>query len=194
MSLTVDNFGEYVVKNVKSFSGMEGLGFNANLYRGKKKVAFLIDEGCGGEVHIDFIVGKSPKNRDDYPTEEAYKKAWEEYRAANKVEEDLLDAHVKTLPKVDSDWGGDPLTIDAGWFVTDCVTKWERDRDLRKMAKKCQTKTLYRTSDCKMGAYYIHPKPYSDALATAIRSKYGQDVEIFNEVIDKGGIPSVLDF
>ena len=35
------DFGDYSVKNIKSFIGMEGYGFNANLYRGKKKIAFL---------------------------------------------------------------------------------------------------------------------------------------------------------
>ncbi|MDH5599027.1 MAG: hypothetical protein OEY34_07880 [Cyclobacteriaceae bacterium] len=39
---------EYRMKNVKTFRGMEGEGFNGNLYHGKKMIAFVIDSGQGG--------------------------------------------------------------------------------------------------------------------------------------------------
>lgn len=38
----------FEVKGVKSFTGMEGYGFNANLYHNGKKVASVIDNGNGG--------------------------------------------------------------------------------------------------------------------------------------------------
>lgn len=38
------------VKGIKSFRGMEGLGFNATLYRDGKKLGLVIDEGCGGSM------------------------------------------------------------------------------------------------------------------------------------------------
>jgi hypothetical protein len=45
---------DYSLKGVKTFRGMDGEGLNATLYRGDKKVAFILDEGCGGEMRFDF--------------------------------------------------------------------------------------------------------------------------------------------
>lgn len=42
------------LKGVKTFMGMEGYGLNANLYLNGKKVAFVLDEGNGGELSISF--------------------------------------------------------------------------------------------------------------------------------------------
>ena len=192
MSISVSDFGDYEVKGVKSFIGMEGYGFNATLYRKGKKVAFCIDSGDGGMVDIQWLV-KSPKNREEYPSEEAYKAAWERYHAAVKVEQDLLDAHLKTLEPVPCEWGDKkPLKIDEGWFVADCVTKWEREKDIRKMQRQCKTKTLYRTKDSNQGAYMIIAHVFDDKVRDHLRNKHGADVEIFNDVLANGGIPSVL--
>jgi len=42
------------VKNVKTFLGREGQGFNATIYRNGKKVGFAIDDASGGMVDLDF--------------------------------------------------------------------------------------------------------------------------------------------
>lgn len=52
------------VKNVKSFVGMEGHGFNCSLYIDGKKVAFVIDEANGGEFHYQWD-GKTPRERSE---------------------------------------------------------------------------------------------------------------------------------
>jgi hypothetical protein len=62
------------LKNVKSFRGSEGYGFNASLYLNGKKVAFVMDEGCGG----------------------CYRYEWE-HRGAR----DIVESWVKTLPKTE---------------------------------------------------------------------------------------------
>ena len=52
---------QYTVKGVKSFRGMEGYGFNATLYNGSKRIAFVIDEGRGGGLlfrYFDMANGK----------------------------------------------------------------------------------------------------------------------------------------
>jgi len=192
--MNTSNFGEYLVKNVKSFQGREGYGYNANLYRGKKKVAFCKDMANGGDVDIDWIVGKIPKNESDYPSEEKYKQAWAEYHQANKEERDLLEAHLATLDHVPSNYEGlSDLEIDAGWFVTDCVSKYEADRDLRKMKKECLTKTLFRKNDTpNKGAYRILKSPCNERARAIILRDFGEDVEIFNDVIANNEIPSVL--
>lgn len=43
------------LKAVKTFVGHDGYGLNANLYLNNKKVAFVLDEGCGGELDIQFF-------------------------------------------------------------------------------------------------------------------------------------------
>jgi hypothetical protein len=193
MSRTVENFGEYSVKNVKSFTGREGYGFNANLYRGRKKIAFCRDMAHGGEVDVDWSCGTPPRNRDDYPTEDAYNQAWAEYRQANQEEKDLLQAHLDTLPSVPSNFEGHgDLTIDAGWFVSDCVAKFESEKDLRKMRKQCQTKTLFRKASAGLGQYQICKAPCDDTMRARLRRDFGDDVEIFNDVLANNEIPSVL--
>jgi hypothetical protein len=166
MGISVKNFGDYHVKNVKTFVGMEGEGFNANLYRGKKLVAFVIDNANGGEANIQWN---------------------------DRSEEQLLRDHVATLPKVPSQIQNmQDLTIDMSWFVTDCVHKFLNDKDIAKMQKKCQSKTMYRHKSCKFGQYYIWDVVYSEKVAQALKTKHGADVEIFNEVFAQGKIPSVL--
>jgi len=188
----VKDFGDYSVKNVKSFRGHDGYGFNANLYRGNKKVAFLLDEAHGGEVDIDWLA-PIPKNENEYASKEAKDKAWAKYRRIRDEESGLLDAHVKTLPKVKSSFGdGMELTIDAGWFVTELVTEWEKGKELRKYQRQCSTKTLFSTSDQNKGEFFVLKQAFGEKVKTYIETKYGKDVEIFNEIFEQGKIPSVL--
>lgn len=44
----------YTISAVKTFQGMDGQGFNANINRDGKKVALAIDEGCGGGYLFHF--------------------------------------------------------------------------------------------------------------------------------------------
>ena len=47
----------YEIKGLKTFMGMEGYGVNASLYYKGKKIAFIIDEGNGGCLNIDYLDG-----------------------------------------------------------------------------------------------------------------------------------------
>ena len=51
----------YSVRNVKCFRGMEGEGFNATFYRDGRRIAFVIDDASGGEIHIQWT---DPHTRD----------------------------------------------------------------------------------------------------------------------------------
>jgi len=44
----------YTVKGIKTFTGMEGHGYNATLYRDGKAVAFVIDDASGGDLQIEW--------------------------------------------------------------------------------------------------------------------------------------------
>jgi hypothetical protein len=175
--------GEYSVKAVKSFLGREGYGFNCNLYRKGKKVAFCYDDASGGPISIDWL-GAPPCGATDTQ--------WDEWRAFRNEEEKLLNTHVATFPKVKSNFSDNELTIDPEWFVTELVNEYEHQKEVRKLKKACTTKTLYKTKDCKPSGYYIWKRPFSEEVAVSIRKSEGEDVEIFNEVFAKGEIPSVL--
>lgn len=60
---------DFSLQAVKTFKGMEGHGFNANLMVKGKKIAEIIDSGNGGEMNIHYI-GQSrftpPKELADY--------------------------------------------------------------------------------------------------------------------------------
>lgn len=52
---TVTKLPEYTLRRVKTFRGMDGQGLNAELMRDGKVVAFVLDEGCGGEMRFDWM-------------------------------------------------------------------------------------------------------------------------------------------
>lgn len=43
---------EFAIKNVKTFEGMEGYGYECSLHMNGKKVGTVFDEGCGGTPHF----------------------------------------------------------------------------------------------------------------------------------------------
>ena len=182
MANDVKDFGDYEVKSVKSFVGNEGYGFNANLYRNGKKIGFCYDDAGGGGMHPIQWVG-TPRSHDD-------KEGWEKWRKFRDEEQRLLNEHIKSLPKVQAH--GMELTIDESWFVTELVTKWETERDIKKLQKKCATKTLFRHSKCKVGGYMIMSAICDEKMRAKLKADYGEDVEIFNDVLAEGKLPSVF--
>lgn len=168
----VKDFGSYAVKNVKSFMGHEGYGFNCNLYRDGKKIGFCIDDAGGGEM---------------YPIE------WAK-NVDRKEEQALLDTHIKSLPKVKSEYGDGTmeLTIDTGWFVSALVEKFEHDKNVRKVQRQCRGKTLFKEPTSKAGTYSVIAAICDDRVRQYLQGKYGHNVEIFNDVFASGGVPSVF--
>lgn len=169
MSLSVTNFGDYSVKKIVQFKGMEGTGFNCDLYRGTKKIAFCRDNGNGGEVTIG--------------------------RWSDKTEEVLLLNHVASLLPIPFDYGNGvkkDLKIDEGWFVSDLVARHVIEKEIKKLKKKCEMATLYRVPMIHRASEYAEwPVEYSDKVRASIVAKY-PDAEIFNDVLESGQIPSVL--
>lgn len=162
------NFGEYSVKNVVSFVGMDGYGFNANLYRGKKKVAFCVDDGNGGEVNIHW--------------EDGY----------NGEESKLLTEFVKTIPPVPCDIEGvESIAVDVSFFVSCLIDVYENQKLIKKLKKQCETKTLFRIPNQRSGEYFVKTLQYSPNIAQIIRSRY-PDAEIFNEVFANNKTPSIF--
>ena len=143
----------YEVRGVKSFMGREGYGFNATMYRGGKKIAFVMDSANGGMYDWDWV---------------------------DRKEETILEMNVATLPKVPSGYEGiGELTIDMDWFISELVEDFENDRDFR---TKCKSKTLFILYSHQNGEYIIHSAPYTASVKTRIEAEYGKDLkEIINE-------------
>lgn len=64
---------------------------------------------------------------------------------------------------------------------------------INEIKELCKTKTIFRASQ------FIDPKwfeivnlPISDPTRKLLKQKYGNDVEIFNDVFEQGKIPSVF--
>jgi sulfopyruvate decarboxylase TPP-binding subunit len=51
------------LKAVKTFRGMDGVGYNANLYINGKKAAFCMNEGSGGPDRVEWV---NPSTRQAY--------------------------------------------------------------------------------------------------------------------------------
>lgn len=105
---------KYEVKNVKSFIGREGYGFNASLYRDGKKVAFVYDMADGGPTRYD----------------------WEDRK-----EEAILDAYAAAQPQHESPYTpGKMYDVDADHVMSRLVDNFDIAKKLKAQLKK---KTLY---------------------------------------------------
>ena len=129
------------VKNVKSFVGMEGLGFNATLYLNDKRVAFVIDEGNGGEFHYQWE-GKTPEQRRENSNAVT---AVIEALPPEKIAEDAEEWEKSLYPN-----GFRKIEIDE--HVAGLVEDYENTKKLDRQKK---TAVPFKTKDSKPGQYYV---------------------------------------
>ncbi len=166
----------YTVKNVKKFRGMEGTGFNLNLLRDGKKVAFVMDEGCGGVSRFEWVDYDKPKVDVQWTN---YQKQPCTIRCT--PEEATLYEFLrgKTF-KV----GTVTLVVDPDIFVGDLLENYENDK---RFARLCKTKTLFRLKGDKEGewrALTVHGVSFNKTVKDKIISKFGDQVEeILNETL-----------
>ena len=66
-SIEIINNSDFTIKGLKTFTGREGYGINANLYHKGKKVAFLLDSGNGGCLDVDWENGYTWKDNPIIP-------------------------------------------------------------------------------------------------------------------------------
>ena len=55
-AMQIINNSHFVIKNVKTLNGREGYIVNANLYYKSKLVAYILDDGNGGCLNIDWNI------------------------------------------------------------------------------------------------------------------------------------------
>lgn len=171
--ITAKQAGPYSVKNVKLFNGLEGQGFNCNLYRDGKKIGLCIDDAGGGPMHSI---------------------QWEP-TVLGRVEQGLLDSHIKTLPaeKCYIEGKSFEIELDEGIFVSDLIHLNEREKFIRKVKRDCQTKTLFRLPNQDKSEYMTVRAEFCPKVKDAIIRRNGEGIEFFNEVLAAGEIPSVFD-
>ena len=122
----------YQIKKIVSFNGMEGGGFNCDLYRGSTQVAEVIDDASGGDVHFYWTDQGSPRvetNGVDYKDEPKIYK--------DTPEESLFRTHCLALPKWDCN--GKMVHTDMDIAVTNLVNNTLSARSLKRALKKIVT-------------------------------------------------------
>jgi len=97
----------YSVKNVKTFRGEDGLGFACTLYRGNKRIAYVVDPADGSFCRWDWF---------------------------NEHEEHDFDKYCKSLPLIKSEYGDYHPTWDI--VVTDLANEYEENRTLKAKCKR----------------------------------------------------------
>ena len=143
----------YSVNGVKSFKGREGDGFNANLLKDGKKIAFVIDSANGGMFDYEWVDRKS-----------------------NDAQE--FNNYLKTLPEEDTPYG--KMKVDADLFVAKLVGQFEDDRNVKRW---CKTQVVFTVKGDRFGEYRTLKMIYKGNESKAkeyIESKYGMDYSIMN--------------
>jgi len=121
---------EYTVKNIKTFVGHDGQGFNLSLYHNGEKVAFVIDLAYGGDFDYQWVDWKEPKvdiNITNYKKEPVCFKGT--------PEEKLIYELVETLPLEKSDTFPDGIKETVDGFVASILEKLESEQWNRKLKK-----------------------------------------------------------
>ena len=146
----------YTVRNIKTFRGMEGEGFNATLCRDGKKIAFVIDDATGGDVQIQWTDAGSQG-----------------------AEEKRLMEFLKKLPKEQSE--GIEYSVDPGIFVATLVDETATEKRLRRIFRK---QTLFRLKEDRTDddKWRVLKAPFSPSVKAQLVKRYGDRLaQVLNE-------------
>jgi hypothetical protein len=145
---------DYNVKGVKSFRGMEGYGFNATLYRGKVKIAFVMDEANDGCYHYEWF---------------------------NRAEDKILRDYCESLPKeavCDME-----IAVDPDMLMSALVDKYENDKKFSRLCKNSTVFRLKGDPEDGYQVYKKVPfneamkkllvEKYGDTIEEILNEKYG---------------------
>ena len=170
---------------------MEGLGFNANLYKGSKRVAFAIDSGDGGEVIIRW---EDRGSKEVEITARSF--SGEEYTYGGTPEEKILNELLaKGTMKEEATLGAAGENFESvDIFIDRLVFEYE----LRKrLLKACKSRICYRLKTNRKGEYYSFKGEYSDQVKSELEHDLGDNLDIiYNEwfITNKGcPIPRQVD-
>ena len=154
------DFGGYSVKVLRTFTGREGVGCNATLYKDGKKVGTIDDMADGGGVYADFD-GDAPR--------------------------DAFDAHLKSLPAEKRSWSEDVnVSLTEDMFLNALIEEALKAREAKKMLKMLAKKTVFVLKGDDKGSYRVMNVPFDERVKAAVVKAHGDRLEvIFNESPDK---------
>ena len=164
----------YSVNGVKSFIGNEGYGFNANLLRDGKKVAFLIDDANGGEINVQWLDWKAPKVE-----VKGINYTGKEYTHSGTPEQAKLAKFLMNLPKTKNPYDGKMEHVSRDVYLCELVDKFESEKQFKRW---CKTKVCFRVKGDKEGSWRTLKAKFHPLIAEKIREKFGDQLEeILNE-------------
>ena len=169
----------WTAKNIKTFQGREGRGFNATLYRVGKAVAFVMDDASGGEVRIDW------KDRDVPRVEvKIIGSAGTTHSFQGTPEEKLLYEFAITQfwPADPSIGLKEPLRMSVDGVVGEIV---EDVLEQRRLKKLCKTKTVFRLkNDEDRNCVWQTKAQFTPKIKAWLVQTHGDNLaEIVNETI-----------
>lgn len=162
----------WTVGQVKSFQGMEGSGYNANLYRDGVKVAEVIDDASGGPMMIHW----KDATTETFDTVDYQGKPF--VRKCTK-EEKLLLAHVATLPSYEA--FGTTMTHNDETFIDDLVNDGFLLKQFKSLTKG---KVAFMTIDGKL---YTMKGALDDKAKAHIKAKHKGAI-ILNELNEEDAL------
>jgi len=151
---------ELTIKALKNLGiRRDGPAWSCVLYVDGIKAATVLQEGHGGGTEIDWSVGPD-------------KARWGGALAAK------VNAYCATLPDViDPEFGA--IVQDLETVVARLADEYE---NAQRIKRACKTKTLFRTAGQGAHEYMVTNRPFSPAIAEALRAKY-PGVVILNEQV-----------
>ena len=181
---TVLSLSDFQLKAVKTFQGMEGQGFTANLYVCGKKAAFVRDDAHGGELWFEWVDSK-PRSTPPQDVAEFLKS--DEAKAIGRAEWE----HSKKK----HGWSGDfaekreaelEIGISQEDFVEYLLKEKTKDDGLKKMAKKYGFVFRYEDDPETEMRAFRYPKGYKwtqaivDKIVADEEKETGKKVVVLN--------------
>lgn len=172
----------YALSKIKSFRGMEGYGCNATITLDGKAVAFVLDEGNGGQIDIDFT--NPLQNAKSFEANHSFADArWDAFKQFAMAWFEASGELAKTRAQW-KEWGSteeyQPTGRDAAeHWINAQLEAYEVKKQLDRSAKK---RTLFRIKgeEYKVGEYRTVTSPYSPGVQAFLDKKYpGQVTEIY---------------
>jgi len=132
------------IKNLKSFRGMEGYGFNADIYVNGVKSMFAMDGGNGGQFDYEVVKGQEANVR-------------------------LVKDYVKSISK-----RGEDSDIELDMYIATKVDQYENDKlkakNERKMAKLMAEAIVFGVPDGDGYRCFNFKKPLSNVPVIVLQS------------------------
>jgi hypothetical protein len=166
----------YTVKNVKTFRGTDGDGYNATVYCDGKKIALAMDGADGGPLNVEW---------EDFGKGEYVDVNWKDHKDEDFVIhctpfEAQMYEHVRGKTWQLGEYSGN---MDPDLFIEELVNDFLNEKNRIAQEKRwIKKETLFRLKDDKAGSFRTIGALFSKRVKDFIINKYGEQVEyILNE-------------